>query len=569
MPQITKIASIDDLLKQTVAAPIDSVSGKLDLKIKEINISQSEKLIAAQAQSYGIPHIDLNNFPISPEALSLIDQNESESLGAICFYRTQNDIRIGATNPQNQEIIELITKTQTALPNTKVVLYMISAYSFAKAFKLYDNLPKTREIATGVKITETDLKEFSADSFKNFNDLQNKIANASLTKVINLIIAASLAMRASDIHIEAEEQNIVIRYRIDGILHEVANLSMNDWTKIIARIKLLSSLKLNITNKPQDGRFTIFGQEVIDVRVSTLPTAYGESVVMRLLRSSAAGLSFTDLGVEGIAYENLKKEVERPNGMIITTGPTGSGKTTTLYAVLNKLNDAETKIITLEDPIEYKLKGINQSHVTPGYSFADGLRAILRQDPDVIMVGEIRDLETAETAINAALTGHLVISTIHTNSAAAAIPRFLSMGVKPFLLAPSLNAIIGQRLCRKICSNCKKETKPVEPVIQRVKEILTNLPNKESYQLDLNNLKFYKGAGCETCQGLGYKGRIGIYEVLIMSEEIEKVILSEKISEYEMQNIAVKQGMVTMVQDGILKALKGVTTIDEVFRVVE
>jgi type II secretory ATPase GspE/PulE/Tfp pilus assembly ATPase PilB-like protein len=292
---------------------------------------------------------------------------------------------------------------------------------------------------------------------------------------------------------------------------------------------------------------------------------------MRLLRPSTIALSFDDLGIRGKAFEQLKAQVERPNGMIITTGPTGSGKTTTLYAILKKLNTADTKIITLEDPVEYSLEGVNQSPIdlSKDYTFAKGLRAILRQDPDVIMVGEIRDLETAETAIQAALTGHLMVSTIHTNSAAGAIPRFLSMGVKPFLLAPALNAVIGQRLVRRIDDVCKAETTINADQLKKVKDIMKDFSPEAGVKPDLEHLTFFKGAGCTNCGGSGYKGRMGIYEIFTMTPEIEKVILSGNVSEYQMQEIAVKQGMISMAQDGILKALEGITTIEEVLSVAE
>ena len=313
------------------------------------------------------------------------------------------------------------------------------------------------------------------------------------------------------------------------------------------------------------------------MRVSAIPTAYGESIAMRLLQPAASKISLESLGLRGQAFELLNREIKRPNGMILTTGPTGSGKTTTLYAILQKLNRPEIKIITLEDPIEYKLAGIQRSQIDASkeYSFADGLRSILRQDPDIIMVGEIRDLETAEIAIQAALTGHLVLSTVHTNSASGAIPRFLALGAKPFLLAPALNAVMAQRLVRKIHEECKEETQLDEAAIKKVGEILSAIPEPAKAELfsrqssALEQLKFYRGRGCEKCFNLGYKGRIGIYEVFTMSKEIEQVILSGKISEYAVQELAVKAGMVTMVQDGLLKALDGITTVEEVFRVAE
>jgi type II secretory ATPase GspE/PulE/Tfp pilus assembly ATPase PilB-like protein len=383
-------------------------------------------------------------------------------------------------------------------------------------------------------------------------------------------MAAAIKSGSSDVHIEAEEKEIKVRFRIDGILHDAVVLSSDLWKKIISRMKILSAVKINVSDKPQDGRITIFTKkERIDIRASFLPTAYGESVVMRLLRSSSVGMAFEDLGIRSRAYEQLRREVERPNGMIITTGPTGSGKTTTLYAILKKLNKAETKIITIEDPIEYQLNGVNQSQTSEKYTFAHGLRSIVRQDPDVIMVGEIRDLETAEIAIQAALTGHLVLSTIHTNDAAGTVPRFLSMGTKPFLLAPALNAIIGQRLVRVNCKHCSAPEELNEEKLSRVKEILEKLPAEEKEKIDFNNLKFVRGRGCPACQNIGYKGRIGIYEIMTMNAELEKIILSGNASEYDMRDSGTKNGMVTMVQDGLLKALDGITSVDEVFRVAE
>lgn len=316
------------------------------------------------------------------------------------------------------------------------------------------------------------------------------------------------------------------------------------------------------------------GKDKIDVRVSTLPTAYGESVVLRMLMSSTIGLAFEDLGLRGKAFEELKNEIQKPNGMIVTTGPTGSGKTTSLYAVLNRLNDPGTKIITIEDPVEYKLSGINQSQVNHAkdYTFANGLRSILRQDPDIVMVGEIRDLETAEIAINAALTGHLVITTLHTNDAAGTIPRLLSMDVKPFLLAPAINAMIGQRLVRRICPDCKVKTELDNRTMSRVMDILSEIPENSGFRVpdkELKSLKFYKGGGCEECQGLGYKGRVGVFEVMTMNKEVENLILTGHVSEYDMRSIGLKHGMITMIQDGLLKAVDGITTVEEIFRVAK
>lgn len=568
--------NIDDLLNQyksksqKVQVSSEGVQGKFEEKMKEISIKDKEKEAEGRALGAGLAYINLVGFPISPEVLSIISKDLAEQTKAICFFKNDEGLRVGFVEPGSDSAQQLKANLESKFEKP-VEPYLISQHSFDSALKLYASLPKFIKAETGVNISEDDLNRFK-EEVSDFKSLQEKIKKVNISDIITLVIAASLQSSSSDIHIEAEETGIQVRFRVDGVLVDVAEIEKSLWPKVISRIKLLSGLKINITNKPQDGRFTIkLTESKIDVRVSCLPTAYGESVVMRLLGNSAVSLTFDDLGIRGAAYEQLKKQVERPQGMIITTGPTGSGKTTSLYAILNKLNDEETKIITLEDPVEYKLHGINQSQIdrTKGYTFADGLRSILRQDPDVIMVGELRDLETADVAINSALTGHLVVSTLHTNSAAGAIPRFLAMDVKPFLLAPALNAIIGQRLVRRICKDCKEEYQPTEDEMKRVKELLETLSPESGEVVDMNNLKFHKGGGCDTCNGLGYKGRIGIYEILIMNKEVENIILSGQVSEYQMQEVGVKNGMVTMAQDGLLKALEGVTTIEEVFRVIE
>jgi len=571
--------SIENLLKNFRGKHSDTpqIAGeetkeKFEEKMSAIALKEKEKVAEEKAASLNFPYINLKGFPISPETLTSIPKEIAEALKVICFLNTGTEIRIGAVDPAQDQIKELLLSLEDKFHGHGEV-YLISEHSFALAFKLYAALPTIKKIVSGVEITEKDLKKYS-EEIKSFKQLNEKIQRANITDIVTMVIAASTTARSSDIHIEAEEKDIKIRFRVDGVLTDAASLPKEQWSKVISRIKLLSGLKINVTNIPQDGRFTIFMKDgKIDVRVSCLPTSYGESVVMRLLMPSTAGLSFDGLGLWEPAFSQLKTQTERPNGMIITTGPTGSGKTTTLYAILNKLNEPGVKIITLEDPVEYKLGGINQSQVdySRDYTFVKGLKSILRQDPDVVMVGEIRDIETADIAIQAALTGHLVISTIHTNSASGAIPRFLSMGVKSFLLAPALNAVIGQRLVRKICESCKVEDKLDAETLARVKKILETLPKevKEKYKVDLENLKFMRGAGCPECNNLGYKGRLGIYEIMIMSAEIEKVILSGEISEYQMQDIATKAGMVTMVQDGLLKALAGVTSVSEIFEAAE
>ncbi len=546
-----------------------SASEKLERKIQKIEVGSKEQEASQLASVLGIEYINLVGFAISPDALRLLPQERAQELKTICFLYTGPELKIGSVNPQDENIKNLVFELGERY-KTHAILYKITDESFAHAVELYRALPIIHEIVKGVQIKQEEIEAFQT-KMGNFQDIGSILKNANITDVLSIVVAAALKLKSSDIHIEAEEKGIAVRLRVDGILQDVTTLEVNQWKKIINRIKLIAGLKLNITDKPQDGRFTIYQKnQKIDVRTSSLPTAWGESVVMRILNPEAIELEFEQLGLRKPALEKLIKEMEKPHGMIITTGPTGSGKTTTLYAMLQRLNKPGVKIITLEDPVEYKLKGINQSQIDQSkeYTFAKGLRSILRQDPDIILVGEIRDLETAETAIQASLTGHLLLSTIHTNDASGAIPRFSAMGVKPFLLAPSLNAIMGQRLIRKICEKCKKEDTLEVDVAKRVKELLDAIPqNSGEPKSDTSNMKFYKGAGCEACNGTGYKGRIGIYEILIKNAEIEKIILSGDISEYKMREVASAQGMVSMAQDGLLKALDGATTVEEVQRV--
>lgn len=539
-------------------------------KLTEIQLKEKEQLAAKSAQSLGLGYINLKGFPIGPEVLILIPESVARDLRVIIFFAQRGEIRVGCVDPMNEHVLALLEALQSER-HSNVIPYVISQHSFDVAIQLYAAVPKIRQFVSGVQVSTQDLETFQRE-LSTIQDVDVKLKQVNLTQVITLLIAGAIISRASDIHIEAEEKDVKIRYRIDGVLHDIAHLPVADWKKVISRIKLLSHLKLNITVKPQDGRFTIaLEKETIDVRVSTLPTAYGESVVMRLLRSSSVGLKLSDLGMRENTLKIVEKQIQRPTGMLLTTGPTGSGKTTALYAFLTLLNTPESNIITMENPIEYHLAGINQSQVDEeqGYTFAKGLKSILRQDPDVVMVGEIRDGETADIAVNAALTGHLVLSTLHTNDAAGAIPRLLALGVKPFLLAPALNAVMAQRLVRRLCQTCRKELTLDAETLQRVKELLSAIPPVSGEKVDLENLTFYQAVGCEQCHGIGYKGQIGIYEVITMNPDVEKVILGSQVSEYEMREIGRKHGMVTMVQDGLLKAVEGITTVDEVFKVTE
>ncbi|MBI4253004.1 type II/IV secretion system protein [Candidatus Uhrbacteria bacterium] len=554
----------------TSAQGFSSAEERLQQKMAHLALKQKAQEAQMLAYSSGLPYISLVGMPIPSNALELISEEDARALGVVCFSSEIEEKRVAVLDPYNEDLKAFFENLQKKTHST-ISVYVITKESLDSALKLYAQIPHIKEETSGVEISEKDL-ELYGDEYADIRTLKERLADKNVTDIITILVAVALATRSSDIHIEAEEKDIKARLRIDGILHDVAELSPDLWKQLISRVKLTAGLKINIIDRPQDGRFTIhFKNDKVEVRVSTLPTGYGESVVMRLLRSTAAGLSFEDLGLSPYANALLKSQVDKPNGMVITTGPTGSGKTTTLYAILNYLNTPEIKIITLEDPIEYKLGGINQSQIdtSKSYTFATGLRSILRQDPDIIMVGEIRDLETADTAINAALTGHLVLSTIHTNSAAGAVPRFLAMGVREFLLAPSLNAIIGQRLVRRLCQSCKKSAVPKRETIDRIRKELFAISPKSGVKVDMEHLIFFEAEGCDTCHGLGYKGRIGIYEIMVMSPDIEQLILAKSSSEYQIQDIAVKNGMVTMIQDGLLRALEGITSVDEVFSVAD
>lgn len=546
---------------------------KLAEKMSDIRLTEFEKIARDRAAELSLPYIDLRGFPIAPEILSVIPREEAVKKRLVFFLKQGDEIRAATSKPGPDvtSVIEQIAKQEVA----NIQLYFVSETSLEYALKLYDALPEIKEVIYGVRIDEAALAKYEKE-ISNFRDLQAKIGEVSTTDIVTLMIGAALKSNASDIHVEAEEDDVKLRFRLDGLLQDAARIPRGAWEQMISRLKLLAGVKINVEGVPQDGRITIYlAQEKIDIRVSFLPTAFGESVVMRILRPKSVALEFENLGIRGLAWEQLQREIERPNGMIVTTGPTGSGKTTTLYAILKKLNTPEVKIITLEDPIEYKLQGINQSQIDheKNYDFGKGLRSILRQDPDIVMVGEIRDIETAEIAIQAALTGHLVVSTIHTNSAAGAVPRFLSMGVKPFLLAPSINAIIGQRLVRRLCETCKKPQALAPAVLAQVKAVISTISETSGYKVDMAKMQFFgppEGENtCPACNGLGYKGRLGIYEILTMTKEIENLILTGNVSEYQMEDIAKKQGMITMAQDGLLKALDGMTSVDEVLRVAE
>lgn len=424
------------------------------------------------------------------------------------------------------------------------------------------------------KITEEmKIERFSEiEKIRNVALFKEKIEEnlkKTVTEIVEIIFGGTVNLEGSDIHFEPGEKDCRLRIRIDGILEDVFFLPTKTYEGVLSRIKLLSGLKLNVTDRPQDGRFSLFfkpDEKPIEIRISTLPSERGETIVARILNPKSL-ISLKELGLREDLFKIFKREIQKPNGMIIVTGPTGSGKTTTLYAFLKEINKPELKIITIEDPIEYRLEGVQQTQVDPvhGYDFANGLKSIMRQDPDVILVGEIRDSETASIALQAALTGHLVFSTLHTNDAAGTVARLIALGEKPVNIAPAINMAIAQRLVRKVCKKCAKFEKPKKEEKTKIEETLKDISEKIPVP---KFEKIPKAIGCQDCNFTGYRKRTGIFEAILFDEEIEKLILkSPSIS--ELKEMAIKKGMVTMYQDGILKVLKGETTIEEVERVTQ
>jgi type IV pilus assembly protein PilB len=531
------------------------IFGQLDRKFEEEDAQR-------RAKEFQIGYINLTSFPVDPNVLATIEKSRAEASGAVVFFREGRGVKLGITDPENTQL----KKAASELLEQGYVLenYLISKSSLKQMLSAYEKAVYKEKKSSEIKIVPDKV------SVTTVKELSHKLANTSATELIDDVMGAALNLESSDVHIEPMGSGVKIRYRIDGVLQDIAVLPNQSLHTIISRIKILSKLKLNVTTVPQDGSFHLtYNGKPVDIRVSVLPSAFGESIVMRILRQDKQNLKFEELGISGIALKKLEKELQKPNGLILTTGPTGSGKTTTLYATLNKLNAPGVKIITLEDPVEYRIPGIVQTPIDAqaGMTFATGLRAILRQDPDIVMVGEMRDLETAEIASQAALTGHIVLSTLHTNDAPSAIPRLIDLGVKPFILAPAINAVIAQRLVRKICTGCRAETQIDASLMGRIEAILSTIPNSSKVVLP-KKLAFYHSPGCPACSGLGYKGRIGIYEIFTITDPIENLIHKQAPTS-EVRKQAVSDGMLTMSQDGMIKALNGITDVEEVFRVTE
>ncbi len=536
---------------------------------------EEEELAQMLSQKYGVEYVDLTLVAVNSDALRLVPEAMSRAAEAAAFGRVGKRISLAVRAPENPKVKELAQKLTEQ--GYEVTLFMASQESLKRAFERYAELSYATESKAGVfEISPAEVEELLT-KVKTLQDISTLIQEAielkrayRITRILEIILAGGLATGASDIHFESEEVAVRLRYRLDGVLVDVLTFDHETYRLMLSRLKLLSGLKLNVTDEAQDGRFSIKvkGDE-IELRTSILPGNYAETFVLRILNPKSIGVELEALGLEEKLRLRIEKEITRPNGMILTTGPTGSGKTTTLYAFLRKVNSPGTKIITIEDPIEYHLPGLVQTQVDKKtYTFALGLRSVLRQDPDIIMVGEIRDGEVAETAINAALTGHLVFSTLHTNDAAGAFPRLIDLGVSEKVLSSAVTVAMAQRLLRKLCVACRVQRAPTSEESAIIERTLAGVTDRTLVPPVTNTFWVASEHGCTECNGRGYKGRIGIYEAIFMDRAIEEVLRS-KPSEREVAEAAKPQAIPTMQQDGVIKVLKGITSLEELGRVVD
>lgn len=537
--------------------------------MQEINRDFEERSVQERAKKMGMNYINLSELRINPDHLKVISADDAFQAQILPFYKLGKKLRLAIAHPTHPGTQAVIKKLKDA--GYAINVNLASEPGIQQALQLYKN----QQVATPTAPAENIIDESTIQSYQaeieGLQSLRDKIQSVTAEEALNFISVGALKTGASDIHYQPEEKQVIVRFRIDGVLQQVLELTPSTYNYIANQLKYKSGMKLNVNNVPQDGRyyFTV-NQRKIDVRVSSIPTEYGESFVCRLLDSRKRALSFEELGFEGRNLELLQKALTLPNGMILVTGPTGSGKTTTLYSLLSAFNQPESKIITLEDPIEYHLQNITQSQINAkrGYTFGSGLRAILRQDPDVVMIGEIRDHDTAETAAQAALTGHVLLSTLHANSAIETVPRLLNIGLKPFMIAPALSIVVAQRLIRKVCPYCV-EQKPIteaeKTALQKSMEQIKTLVPEAELKLPAT---VPQAAGCEKCSHTGYLGQLAIAEIFEIDDELKNKILDAAPTSELFEHLR-STGMLTMGEDGILKVLRGLSTLSEVERVTD
>jgi type II secretory ATPase GspE/PulE/Tfp pilus assembly ATPase PilB-like protein len=554
---------------------------KQNKQLEDLRKQEEEQLVATLAESkYGLPYIDLYRLGVDNEALRAISEKESKEMNVAPFKLFGKNIFIAVHSPSDDLLKKL--KDDMERKNLLPVFYMASTASIKKVWDRYKEISMAESSTVGGLDISGEVLRETAKQIQKIQDIQKMVAEAlegnkihKISRLLEIILAGAIAIKASDVHIEPEKERGRLRLRLDGVLQDVNFFGLDVYRLLNSRIKLLSGMKLT-SNIAQDGRFNIMeADEEISIRASLIPGAYGESIVMRILDPKSIQVKLEEIGIEPYLFSVIQEEITKPNGMILVTGPTGSGKTTTLYAFLRKIYSPEIKIITIEDPIEYHLTGITQTQTNDqkGYTFAEGLRSALRQDPDVVMVGEIRDQETAETAVQSALTGHIVFSTLHTNNAAGVIPRLIDLGVNPKILVSALSLSIAQRLVRKLCVFCKKEQAPTEAEKNAIKLILAGMKTEEKdiakHNIsDQEPFKLFTAVGCDKCNSTGFKGRIGIFEAIKTDEAIEK-IMPENPSEREIKKVASTQGILSMRQDGLVKILTGITSFEEVQSVVD
>jgi type IV pilus assembly protein PilB len=580
------LKKVYDYLVSNAVANEQKISGALEISKKDNldifdvlvdnKIVEEEKLTKIKAKFLGIPYIELKDEIINNEILKEVPEKAATFYKFIPFEKNNRTVKIAIVDPNNIKALDAL-KFISIRHKINTETYLISKSGFNAVVKQYKKIDdELKNVLENVDQQIVGIEK-GPEIEKDGKEIERITEEAPVSKVVDIILTHAIEGKASDIHVEPSENELRVRYRLDGVLHNSLILPKRIAPAVISRIKILANLKIDETRKPQDGRFRFNASKengidkIVDLRISTFPTVNGEKVVMRILDTSSDISTLENLGVWKRGLKIINENISKPFGILLVTGPTGSGKSTTIYAMLKILNKEGVNIVTLEDPVEYFMAGINQSHVRQeiGYTFSSGLRSILRQDPDIIMVGEIRDKETAELATHAALTGHLVLSTLHTNNAAGVIPRLIDMGVEPFLISSSLNVAIGQRLVKKICKYCKEEIEVSLSMEKIIRKELEDVPDDQKKDLGLDGkIKLFRGRGCKECKQSGFSGRIGIYEVFLMTSELESV-MSSKISDIEIIKEAKRQGMITMKQDGIMKALAGMTTTEEVLKITE
>ncbi|MBU2575940.1 GspE/PulE family protein [Patescibacteria group bacterium] len=537
----------------------------LDVILVESKKIDEETLLAQKSEFYNLPSVELEKKAATKDVQGLFPKEVIANYHIVPFEKEDDTVRIAMVNPENlkaREAVDFLARQKGW--NTQ--FYVTTEKGFKHAYEQYSgNLHL--EVSEALEFTDQSKEEQKEEKIKTNKELEEVVKSAPVSKMVSVILRHAVEGGASDVHIEPQDEETRVRYRIDGDLHSTLSLPKYIHNSIISRIKVLANLKLDETRKPQDGRIHMnIEDKQIDFRVSTLPLIGTEKIVMRILDVTRGAPTLEALGFMGRNFEVIKSHINKPNGMFLVTGPTGSGKSTTLFSALSLLNEEKVNIVTLEDPVEYYLPGVNQSQIRPEveFTFATGLRSILRQDPDIIMVGEIRDNETASLAVQAALTGHIVLSTLHTSNAVGAIPRLLDMKVEQFLLATTINIVQAQRLVRKTCEYCKKEYKPADNLAQKAKEILSTVPDKYLYKgISRDKLIFYKGEGCSKCGDFGYSGRLSVSEVIENTRQMQDII-AKGFDRTSVDKELVNQGFISMMQDGIMKVLLGLTTADEV-----